>query len=88
MLLFTVYYSSFSDLIFGGNDMLENEMPLGFVMSLAQNSEALEKFNSLSEIEKQEILNKTHSIRSKSEMRKFVSSLVTEQEKNISYNYK
>ena len=65
--------------------MLENEMPLGFVMSLAQNSEALEKFNSLSKIEKQEILNKTHSIRSKSEMRKFVSSLVTEQEKNVSY---
>ncbi len=64
--------------------MLQKEMPLGFVMSLAQNSEALECFNALSDEEKQSIINKTSTIRSKSEMRKFVGNIAAEQERSKS----
>lgn len=58
--------------------MKMNEMPLGFVMSLAQNPEALNKFTSLSDNKKQEIINATHKINSKNEMRKFVSKIAEE----------
>lgn len=58
--------------------MNPNELPLGFVMSLAQNPEALNKFTSLSESKQQEIINATHNINSKNEMREFVNKIVKE----------
>lgn len=51
------------------------ELPLGFGMALAQNERAMAKFESLSEAEKRAVVEKTHSIRSKSEMSSFVNSL-------------
>lgn len=57
--------------------MERNEIPLGFGMSLAQNPEAMQKFALLNEAEKQKILEKTHSITSKEEMRQFVNSIST-----------
>ena len=51
------------------------ELPLGFGMALAQNEAAMKRFESLSETEKQAVLAKTHSVRSKQEMRQLVDGL-------------
>ncbi len=51
------------------------ELPLGFGMALAQNEPAMKRFESYSEAEKQAIIQKTHSITSKQEMRAFVNEL-------------
>ena len=44
-------------------------------MALAMNPEAMQKFASLPETKKQEIINGTHAISSKSEMRQYVESI-------------
>lgn len=51
------------------------ELPLGFGMALAQNEPAMKRFESYSEAEKQAIIQKTHGITSKQEMRAFVNEL-------------
>ncbi len=51
------------------------DIPLGFGMALAQNVKAMEKFASLSEQEKKQLIDKTHSINSKQEMKQFVDSI-------------
>ncbi|MGN0985832.1 MAG: hypothetical protein ACI4OU_04995 [Candidatus Enterenecus sp.] len=51
------------------------ELPLGFGMALAQNEVAMRRFESLTEAEKQAVIQKTHSVRSKQEMRQLVDSL-------------
>lgn len=61
--------------------MSEIELPLGFGMALAQNERAMEKFESLSESEKQAVLARTHSVTSKQEMQALVSGLVNGTEK-------
>lgn len=55
--------------------MEKNEMPVGLGMALAVNPEAMQKFASLPETKKQEIINGTHAISSKSEMRQYVESI-------------
>ena len=56
---------------------MENyKMPVGLGMALAQRPEAMEKFASLSEIKKQEIIDGTHSISSKEEMRQYVDRMI------------
>ncbi len=50
-------------------------IPLGFGMALAQNSEAMSYFASLDEQQKQEVINNCHGVRSKNEMRQYVSNL-------------
>lgn len=62
---------------FGGLIMEKHEMPLGFGMALAQNSEAMQKFAMLSEDKKQEIIVGTHSVKSKEEMHQYVNNLVS-----------
>lgn len=57
--------------------MERNEMPVGFAMALAQNPEAMQKFATLSEDKKQEIIAGTHSVKSKEEMHQYVNSLVS-----------
>ncbi|MBQ7788511.1 MAG: hypothetical protein IJ398_02525 [Clostridia bacterium] len=57
--------------------MEHNELPLGFGMALAQNPEAMQKFALLSEEEKQEIINGTHSVKSRKEMHEYVNRLVS-----------
>ncbi len=59
------------------------ELPLGFGMALAQNEAAMHRFESLSETEKQSVLNQVHNVHSKAEMRRLVSDLsaCTEQRK-------
>lgn len=53
----------------------DRELPLGFGMALAQNETAMRKFEALTAEEKQSILEKTHSVRSKQEMQQLVSEL-------------
>ncbi len=56
--------------------MKNYEMPIGFSMALALNPEAMEKFAALSEKEKQKIIEGTHTIASKEEMRQYVNNLI------------
>ena len=58
--------------------MENNKMPVGLGMALAQRPEAMEKFVSLSETKKQEIINATHSVLSKEEMRQYVDKIISE----------
>jgi len=51
-------------------------IPLGLGMALAQNNKAMAKFSGLNEDERQGIIDRTHDINSKEEMREFVDSLV------------
>ncbi len=58
---------------------MENyKMPVGLGMALAQRPEAMEKFAALSETKKQEIINGTHSVSSKKEMRQYVDKIISE----------
>ncbi len=58
--------------------MKKYEMPIGFGMALAQNPEAMEKFSALSEDKKKEIIDGTHSIKSKKEMHQYVSNITVQ----------
>ena len=42
-----------------------SELPMGFGMALARNTDAMERFASLSEQQQQEIIGRTHSVQSK-----------------------
>lgn len=53
------------------------ELPLGFGMALAQNEEAMKRFEHLSDVEKQAIINKTHTVNSKREMQALVNNLTS-----------
>ncbi len=55
--------------------MKRDEMPVGFSMALAQNPEAMQKFALLSEDEKKQIIDGTHSVKSKKEMHEYVNRL-------------
>lgn len=55
--------------------MSEKELPLSFVMNLAQNEAALKRFEAMAKNEKDELINKTHSVHSRDEMRSLVNSL-------------
>ncbi len=55
--------------------MKRDEMPIGLSMALAQNPEAMRKFAELSEDKKQQIINGTHSVKSKQEMHEYVNKL-------------
>ncbi len=55
--------------------MKRDEMPVGFSMALAQNPEAMQKFAMMSEDKKKQIIDGTHSIKSKQEMHEYVNKL-------------
>ena len=56
--------------------MTKDEMTVGFAMALAMNPEAMQKFGTLSEEQKQQIIAGTHAVKSRDEMRHYVDSLV------------
>ncbi len=58
--------------------MIREEMPMGFAMALAMNPDAMQKFATLSEAQKQQIIAATHRIKSKEEMHSYVNSLVSD----------
>lgn len=51
------------------------DLPLGFGMALAQHPRAMQKFANMSDSEKSKILSEIHNIKSKAEMKSFVSKL-------------
>lgn len=51
------------------------ELPLGFGMALAQNEAAMQAFEAMTEPEKEAVIRKTHSVRSKREMQQLVDQL-------------
>ena len=51
------------------------EIPMGLGMALAENLNAMEYFASLSPAQQQAVIERTHQIRSKQEMRSCVQSL-------------
>lgn len=55
--------------------MDKTELPLGFGMALAQNEDAMHRFEMLSDSEKRAVIEKAHSVNSKSEMASLVRSL-------------
>lgn len=56
--------------------MIDNqEFPIGFTMELAQHSDVLNHFSSLSKSEQQSIIEKARSVQSHEEMRQFVESI-------------
>lgn len=52
-----------------------SEIPIGLGMALAQNLEAMNYFSSLNKEQKQNVIEQTHTIRSKEEMQQFVSHI-------------
>lgn len=54
------------------------DMPLGFSMSLAQNTEALRAFGALSASTQQAVIRRARQLKSKAEMDEFVATLVQE----------
>lgn len=52
--------------------MEPNDLPLGLGMALAQDTVAMERFATLSEAEKQAVIDRAHAVRSKAEMRAFI----------------
>ncbi|MGN0612836.1 MAG: hypothetical protein ACI4JB_02970 [Porcipelethomonas sp.] len=55
--------------------MEQDKIPMGFGMALAMNPEAMEKFALLPEKKKQAIINGTHAVSSRSEMRQYVENI-------------
>ncbi len=51
------------------------DLPMGFGMALLQNERATERFNSMTEPQRQAVIRHTHEIHSKAEMKAFVSKL-------------
>ena len=54
-----------------------SDVPLGLCMALSQNLSAMNYFASLSKQEQQQIIDRTHSVQSKEEMRSLVDSLIS-----------
>ncbi len=59
-----------------GNFTDGQDIPIGFGMALAQNSEAMEHFAKLPDKAKQDVINGTHSVRSRNEMKAYVDQLL------------
>ena len=53
------------------------DMPVGLGMALAKNPEAMQKFTSLSERQKWEVVSGTHAVESRDEMKKYVENIIT-----------
>lgn len=58
--------------------MRQDEIPIGLGMALAMNTEAMQKFASLSESKKREIIKGTHAVSSKEEMQQYVERIISD----------
>ena len=52
-----------------------SELPVGFAMVLAQNRTALEKFGTMPDAQKQQLIDRAHTARSRREMHQFVAEI-------------
>ena len=57
-------------------NVTNSDIPLGLGMALAQNTKALKAFGELSIPQQQDFIENAHSIRSSSEMRAYVKTLI------------
>lgn len=57
--------------------MNPRDLPLGFGMALAQNESAMKRFESMSESEKQSVIQRAKNVSSKSEMQAIVDGIGT-----------
>lgn len=57
------------------NTNLLSDVPMGFGMALAENMEAMERFSKMSREQKQKVLDGTHQICSKQEMKSYVNQI-------------
>lgn len=57
------------------NYLDNSKIPMGLGMALAQNINAMKAFTNMSEERQQAVLNHTHQINSKNEMRSFVEDI-------------
>ena len=57
--------------------MKGKELPLGFGMALAQNEAAMQQFESMTDSEKQAVLQQAHNVNSKREMQQLVAGIVS-----------
>ena len=55
---------------------ISKELPMGFGMALARNTEAMERFSNMTKDEQQKIIDKTHSVSSKKEMQQLVRDII------------
>lgn len=53
------------------------DMPVGLGMALAMNPQAMEKFATLPDEKKWQIVSGTHAVDSRDEMRKYVENIIT-----------
>ena len=60
--------------------MTKDEMPVGFAMALAMNPDAMQKFAAFGEDKKKEIIEGTHTVKSRDEMHRYVNSLVNDKQ--------
>lgn len=58
--------------------MKQNKVPLGFGFALAQDPEAMQKFASMPEQKRQEILQKAQNVSDKNEMQTLVHNLTAQ----------
>lgn len=57
-------------------NMINNqELPIGFTMELAQNSDSLNKFSQLSKAEQESFVNGAKEVKSRSEMQNYVKNM-------------
>ena len=63
----------------GGDRMDSLELPLGFGMALAQNEQAMQAFEAMTDTQKRAVIEKTHNVSSRKQMQQLVSGLVREQ---------
>ncbi len=56
---------------------LFKDLPIGFSLALAQNSNALDCFSSMNSNKQQEVINGAKAVRSKEEMKSYVNNLKT-----------
>lgn len=54
---------------------MNQDIPLGFHMALMQNPEAMRCYSNLSDAQKQAVIDGTHAVQSKEEMRRYVENL-------------
>lgn len=66
---------------------LLRELPMGFGMALAKNTDAMAEFSKMSKEQQQEVINKTHSVKSKKEMQSFVNSLASNSNADVTQNF-
>lgn len=52
------------------------EMPVGLCMALAMNPEAMQKFQTLTEMQKWEIVSGTYAVESGKEMQQYVQNII------------